>query len=68
MKKRAFLFSVLICLCLMTVNISINESKKFSVVMNNIEALANDENCRAKCVGLGSLDCPYSKDKVLYML
>ncbi len=37
------------------------------VTLANVEALANDESPGLICTGLGSVDCPASSIKVLYI-
>ncbi|GGC22352.1 hypothetical protein GCM10011386_12870 [Parapedobacter defluvii] len=37
------------------------------VTLNNIEALASGEDSDTKCFLLGSVDCPHSAIKVLYI-
>jgi hypothetical protein len=36
-----------------------------SVYLENIECLATGESTSNKCIGIGNLDCPISKEKVV---
>ncbi len=36
-----------------------------SLLLDNIEALADGESVNGHCVGVGSVDCPYNGNKVL---
>ena len=44
------------------------EQDKLGITMSNIEALASGENEGVFCTGPGSLDCPMSIVKVLYII
>lgn len=47
---------------------NVNQSKVQDVLLlNNIEALANDEYTNVSCYGTGSVDCPIRHDKVEYV-
>lgn len=37
------------------------------ILLNNIEALAANENPIARCRGTGSVDCPLNHEKVKYV-
>lgn len=66
MKKSViFLF-----LCIVAVgaikNRSFHQNKVGSLLLYNVEALASDDEYMrpVQCVGIGSLDCPFSHEKV----
>ncbi|MDD4921195.1 MAG: NVEALA domain-containing protein [Bacteroidales bacterium] len=56
-----------IFLFIFSIGISINSNRSnysSNLTLENIEALASTENNEAACWDIGSIDCPYSKDKV----
>lgn len=38
-----------------------------SLLLDNVEALAQGESGGTICYGIGSIDCPYSRDKVYFV-
>lgn len=68
MKKKiaVSIFLLLTCLTL-TMNLQNSKAEEQNVTMYNIEALANTESSLYICYGIGSLDCPNSNQKVLYI-
>lgn len=58
-----FIISLLYIHFLDTVN-----NKSTSLVLMNIEALASGEENTTMCVGFGSVDCPRSYQKMLYIV
>lgn len=66
MKKQLF-FSILI-VAVLFVKYSLKESQVNSLLLDNIEALADDEHdTPTNCVGSASVDCPVTKVKVKYV-
>ena len=66
MKKLLF-FSILI-MAVLSVNYSLKEPRVNTLLLDNIEALADDEHdTPTNCVGSGSVDCPVTKVKVKYV-
>jgi len=41
--------------------------KVTSLLLDNVEALASGESGGAICYGVGSIDCPYSREKVYFV-
>jgi|GEM_PF-3088331 len=74
MKKqlKRIIFSTSLTLVFITAlhaKIDTNNNQFPSISLQNIEMLSSSEvsnNCR--CQGVGSLDCPISKEKVSYVL
>ena len=63
MKKLLF-FSILI-MAVLSVNYSLKEPRVNTLLLDNIEALAADEqDVPTNCWGSGSVDCPVTKVKV----
>ncbi|MCI1682547.1 MAG: NVEALA domain-containing protein [Bacteroides sp.] len=44
-----------------------HSAKVTSLLLENIEALAQGESGGVGCYGVGAVDCPYSKDKVYFI-
>ncbi|MCY6366912.1 NVEALA domain-containing protein [Bacteroides ovatus] len=66
MKKLLF-FSILI-MAVLSVNYSLKEPRVNTLLLDNIEALAADEqDVPTNCWGSGSVDCPVTKVKVEYV-
>jgi|GEM_PF-1890033 len=53
----------------LNVNMKIDDWKTatMAVTLDNIEALASGEDSDTKCFLLGSIDCPHSSVKVMYI-
>jgi len=68
MKKKiaVSIFLLLTCLTL-TITLQNSQAEESNVTLFNIEALTNTENELYVCFGIGSLDCPNSMVKVLYI-
>lgn len=68
--KKYILLAVLIGLGTFTFLFSTEEKVLLNdLVKANIEALSKDEfDAEGRCGGTGSLDCPYSDDKVDYVV
>jgi len=68
MKKIICLILIILIIVPLTKVLSqYNQTGLISLTINNVEALTDTENCTLFCLGIGSLDCPYSKDKVKYI-
>lgn len=67
MKTRLIFFSVALIICGLGYFQQRNREARSELLLSNIEALANDENVNADCIGIGSVDCPINSDKVLYV-
>ena len=66
MKKLLF-FSILM-MAVLSVNYSLKEPRVNTLLLDNIEALAADEqDVPTNCWGSGSVDCPVTKVKVEYV-
>ena len=62
MKKLLF-FSILM-MAVLSVNYSLKEPRVNTLLLDNIEALAADEqDVPTNCWGSGSVDCPVTKDQ-----
>lgn len=63
---------VVISLCavgVITVFCSQKSSKQMDdLLLRNVEALAGGEGGYTNCLGLGDVDCPFSKTKVEYVM
>ncbi|PRD56769.1 NVEALA domain-containing protein [Sphingobacterium gobiense] len=65
--------TVLICCVAIGIGLNVqikyihDQPKKISIALTNIEALARGETGNGNCRFFGSVDCPYSGDKVLYV-
>lgn len=69
MKKKIVVSIFLLLTCItLTMNLEKSQAKEANVTMQNIEVLTNSETTSNACYGVGSLDCPYSKNKVLYII
>lgn len=69
MKKIAFIFALAVSIASISIssnNISNNEQIN-NLLLDNIECLSFPETGNPYiCIGLGSIDCPYKNEKVLY--
>ena len=65
--KKLLFFSILI-MAVLSVNYSLKEPRVNTLLLDNIEALAADEqDVPTNCWGSGSVDCPVTKVKVEYV-
>ncbi len=66
MKKKLFVVALLSVLLFTFLYTSTSKEKVVSgILLDNIEALAADETAiPAWCIGVGSIDCPWSSAKV----
>lgn len=66
MRKKVGLF-VLLLIASCSIGMQLNrENDQSDLTLAAIEALADTEGNNTKCVSVGSVDCPISKEKVLY--
>ena len=66
-KNRMLFFSILM-MAVLSVNYSLKEPRVNTLLLDNIEALAADEqDVPTNCWGSGSVDCPVTKVKVEYV-
>ncbi|MCK9311999.1 MAG: NVEALA domain-containing protein [Bacteroidales bacterium] len=64
-KKVGLIILLFIASC--SIGIRLNrENDQADLTLAVIEALADSENDNTECVLVGSVDCPKSKEKVLY--
>lgn len=69
MKKKKCVLVILLLACfVLTINLQNSQAEEVNVSIQNVEALTNSETISEACYGVGSLDCPYSKNKVLYII
>lgn len=71
MKKYFIILGICLAVGIsLNVNLQWNHADvdKLGITMSNIEALASGENQGVFCTGSGSLDCPTSIVKVLYII
>lgn len=71
MKNKVRLYFAIIVLSSVIITFFFFTEKRdcTNLFLENIEALAADEfNPNVACLGIGSLDCPYGKEKVKYIL
>ncbi len=69
MKKIAFTFALAVTIASVSIssNYQSNSEKINKLLLENIECLSFPETGNPYiCVGLGSIDCPYKNEKVLY--
>jgi len=69
MKKILYSLAVLV-LIVITFNFSIvtkRVNNVSSIALQNIEALSYAESTNQSCLGVGSIDCPVSKNKVKFV-
>lgn len=66
--KRIVFFLFCIVAILFTKHLVSHKNMQNTLLLYNIEALAADESIiPTKCLGIGTLDCPISHDKVKYI-
>lgn len=67
MKKLLFLF--ILIAAVFSVKYAIKKPQARSLLLDNIEALAADDEIKKPyiCIGFGSVVCPATKDKVEYI-
>lgn len=69
MKKLVALVSFVVITVLVAKKLDFSKEKVNSLLLYNIEALAADETIeRTRCLGVGTVDCPSTHDKVEYVL
>lgn len=68
MKKTIFICTLFVTL-VTALSIRLHAEKVASgITLENIEALSNGEGSSVKCMFNGSVDCPISSTKVLYVV
>lgn len=66
--RRLMIVLFITCLIGVAVSIDVNDKSSISQLsLSNVEALADIEGNKCKCLGVGSLDCPFNKDKVKFI-
>ncbi|MDD3323188.1 MAG: NVEALA domain-containing protein [Paludibacter sp.] len=67
--KKAFYSLLTLVVFVTTLNVKVNNhSRQLSdITLQNIETLSYAESSEVRCYGTGSVDCPGSKVKVLYV-
>ncbi|MDD2612082.1 MAG: hypothetical protein PHR38_04770 [Bacteroidales bacterium] len=65
MRKTGIFFFTLIVAIVISIHIKQTEAQS-NITIENIEALAGTEGDYVNCLYVGSVDCPKSKEKVLY--
>lgn len=64
-KKLYFLPAFVVFAFLINVHVNMDQKDLPSLTLQNIEALSNSESPEVKCYGIGSVDCPKDKTKVI---
>jgi len=68
MKKSIyFLLAFVVFIIFFNINVKIHQNSFPAITLQNIEALSYGESSDVVCTGIGSVDCPITKIKVVFV-